>query len=713
MAQKQLNVIQRLVQAIRPQKNTLGGSLVNVPLFNRTGARPLTNELNNFYLTDDQRYVGYLYGAIRKRANRVAQLATETLKTRLRDDLEAPMHPYLDLIDSSPSFSNYFFWNALSTFIDLKGTAYIFALRNFTEATEESQGVIGKVQSFKIINPYSISRVVNKDGKIGGYVETKNGYYREIPVQQMIVVNNLNPFNLDGGYAMTDAAKDSQFLHQSSSAFTRQALHKNVGQRGLITTEVILDDEQFSNFKARVQASGGIEGAGDFLFGNGPGSINYEDMQIDLDKLALEKISEVSREELFAVAGVSKTIMGVEVSGVTRETGKMQSDLFDRNETMPQLQSIIDALNQDYKNSYVDEYSKVPQAIYIDSPLKTDREAELADANVLKTKAEAAQILIATGFAPEAVLETVGLDEMDYEKPVPATPTKEHIHVKTEHHHHDHTEEVTENATGPNDSLSGVIRSQETSLQNEVVNIQKQILGAVVKHIAKNAISSDQEEEIITKTDKNKILKQLEKVLSAFGLSTIGLFANRTLRKRLEQFGLTAIFKVDGTVKQFIKTHAEKAASSHMDTILSEIYQKAREAAGEGLGRDQIVGQLTELFNDSLSTSRATRIARTESNRLNTEAQFQADRQFVEQNDLKEQAYKQWVVRSSNPCEFCLEMASMAPIPFDQPFLALGESITADRGGESVTYVAGYEEIESGTLHPNCSCIYEIIIVRE
>lgn len=708
------NLFQRIwIAATNPnavRRNSVGENLLNVPLFNRTNVLD-NKDFGEILLSDKDLYRGYLYAAIKKRANRVAQMATENVKTRLNDNDDAPNHPYLEVIDKSKTFSNHFFWKALSTFVDLEGSSYLLVLRNFNETR------FGEPQEFKLLNPYNLTKVVNSQGELGGYIEQIGSRQRELPLQMVIRINSLNPWNLDEGFAMSDAAKDSQYTSQQSGSFTRQALKRNLGQRGLITSEIVMDDAQFDNFKARVRASGGIENAGDFLFGNGPGAINYTDMQIDLDKWALDKIKEMSTQELMVVAGVSKTILGIEVSGTTRETGKVQSDLFDSNEIIPQLQTLIDGLNQDYKNSYPDLYEKTPQNIYIDSPLKRDREAEKADAETLKIKAEAAQVLINTGFEPTEVLEQVGLEEMTFEKPEPQVPqdqpTDDEDEDSQQEHIHDH---VDWNATGPNDSLAAVIKSKETSLQNSVVNIQGKLLQAILDRVNQNDLTPGQEEKIISKSDKRSLIKELEVVLADFGNSTVSLFAMRNLRKRLEQFGLTAIFNLSKKVKDIIKVHATKSATSHIESVLEEVYKKAQELAEANLSRSENAAQLSKLFNDKITQTRATRIARTESNRMWTESQYQSDTQFIEQNGLETQAFKRWVVRSDNPCAYCLALqaeTASKPIPFFDPFRAVGESVDVAEEGKQRSYVVGYEPITAGTLHPNCSCIYEIVIIRE
>ena len=74
-----------------------------------------------------------------------------------------------------------------------------------------------------------------------------------------------------------------------------------------------------TNFKARL-----YDGKkGEPLVSDGAGGLKWDTMQIDMEQSALDKISQGNLESLLAVTGMSKTTIGIEVSGVTRETSKV------------------------------------------------------------------------------------------------------------------------------------------------------------------------------------------------------------------------------------------------------------------------------------------------------------------------------------------------------------------------------------------------------
>ena len=141
---------------------------------------------------------------------------------------------------------------------------------------------------------------------------------------------------------------------------------------GIISTDVLLDPQQFQNFVNRVTN----QEKGLPLFGNGAGAITWDSMQIDLDKAGLKDITEINRQELFAVSGAGKTMLAIEESGTTRDTADVQGDLFIEYHAQPQLELILDALNQDYKLHYEAEYEKTKYVLEVVSPLGVDLDAE-------------------------------------------------------------------------------------------------------------------------------------------------------------------------------------------------------------------------------------------------------------------------------------------------------------------------------------------------
>ena len=653
---------------------------------------------------DKDLYTGYMYGAINIRAVTVAQLATYNLRTKsnlktadlAKQKDEGIVHPYLDLIDTSKTFSNYQFWYSNSVWVDLEGISYIMAIRNVQD------GRVGRVQEFRLLNPYNIQRIFDaKTKELIGYKEYKGGMSRDIPKEMVIPAININPFTQDELFAMSDAAKDSQFTLKTANDYTRSAIRNNLNTPGIISTDRELEGEDAINFKARVM--GNVKGEPIFAFGGG--AMGWEDMQQDLNKAALKDVNSISLQNIIAASGASKTMLGWEESGTTRDTAKVQKDNFIELRAMPNLQLIIDALNQDYKNYYAQDYERYSYTIYIENPLGVDIDEASKYIDKQQKKFELYESLVDKGYDREEVAKYI---EGEVELKDMSEPAVVEVEEEPEE------PEQTEQNKFLQQAETGIQQQAQASLQNSIVNIDNQLLMAVANKVGATTNDFEQEDDIITKKDRKEAERELNTALIAFYGIIIPLFAYNVLSKRLEQTGLTGTFNVTPDVNRMIKNFASLASQSHVSTLLDAMTKQAQKDALAGLPRKQIADNLINKFGDEIAKSRAVAVARTETNRAFTMSQFSADKQFIKQNALEQRAFKQWVSRSDNPCPFCMAMAEQPPIPFNEPFASVGDELTATADVDGKTVVRkmtmSYADAEAGNLHVNCGCVYELII---
>lgn len=400
-----MNLQQRVANAaqalIGKTDNSLGTSEANNFLRYGSGNKPLVQNWSDVKMSDEDMYTGYSYAAIIKRANRTSVLGRRFILTEAstktvdeyKNREEDLIHPYLQVINRSKDFTKKMFWYEISTYLDLEGVYYLGAVRN---SRQSRNGVkVGAIQKFVLINPYTVRRVIKEStGEVGGYVESKNGFYREWTPEEIIEIKLLNPFDKDKPYAMTDAAKESQFTLKQAGDYTRQTINGNISAPGIVSTDVLLDDQKFDNFKARING----RQKGEPIFGNGSGAIRWQDMQVDLDKAALDKINEIQRSILFAVTGTGKTVLGIEESGTTRDTSQTQDENFTIDAIIPRVEDICDYLNLDYRKWY-DEWEDNQFEIVVDSPVESDRESELKDIEIRDASYDLADKLIQSGYS--------------------------------------------------------------------------------------------------------------------------------------------------------------------------------------------------------------------------------------------------------------------------------------------------------------------------
>lgn len=159
---------------------------------------------------------------------------------------------------------------------------------------------------------------------------------------------------------------------------------------------------------------------------------------------------------------------------------------------------------------------------------------------------------------------------------------------------------------------------------------------------------------------------------------------------------------------------ARALRSKYKDASFEDLLDGVRKAALAGAEHDDLVKAIRKEYTH-ISQTRAKVIAKTETNRAFAMSQYQADRQFLEQNGLVDRAYKQWICRGPNPCPFCLAKQSEGPIPFEEPFVKIGDTVraeTTDENGNVTVHVypTTYETVQSGDIHPNGHCGYVLII---
>lgn len=699
-----------LARFISPAKNSM--SLGRE--FLRNGGKRLDPGWSDVFLTDQDLYTGYSYAAIRNRSSSVARIASENIKTDSNKD--SYEHPYLPLIWSAPTFSEFQFWSTISTYLDLEGVYYLMAVRAVNDQ------MVGKIQEFKLLNPYHVKRVLDSNNlSVVGYIESRNGMQREIPKEMIIEMRELNPFDDNNPYSMTDAAKGTQFTLKTSGDYTRKALSKSLNAPGVLATDVILQPEVFKNFVERVRN----HTKGEPLFANGAGAIKWESMESDLSKAALKDVNEIGRDELFSIYNVSKTLMGIEQSGTTRDTARVQKDLSIENQVLPRIQLIIDALNLDYQKYYPKDEAK--PYLMVENPNATDQDAEIKKNTLKKDMFELYDSMLSKGYNESAAAEYVtgAINIEDLGKPEPVEKIEEKPVVEdvqeddaqqsltkkkdeVAHVHTSECEEIFFNSLS--DSERQFVDHQQQMLKNSVINVQENLVTEAISNISKFIENDiDQETDIISKSEKRDSEKELVAVLAAFYGTMYLIRGPQVASERSEEFDMPAMFSLDRTARSFIKGISNKVAESHITTVSNEIYQTARDAALAGDGQQQIVSKLRNMYVNEMSKARAKTIADTETNRAFTTAQYYADQQFIKQNKLKGKTYKKWVTQSSNPCEFCMALESEGEIPFEQSFRSIGGSVSA--GGKSLK--VNFSALDAGTAHPNCFCTYKLIIKKD
>lgn len=623
--------------------------------FLRNGSRDrIYPSWSDVKMPDSDMYSGYSYAVIQKRGNKVASLAKNNLKTTANEETtdafqkknETVWHPYLKLIEDSTDFTEKQFWKNISIYLDLAGRYYLGVVRNSIQPKNPKLPTITTdITKFIMLNPYEIRRVVDKDGHIAGYIERKkDGRYREWPLYQIIEMRELNPFDPDKQvWAMTDAAKDAVYTINQSGDYTRQSLNGNIDAPGIITTDVLLSDEDFANFRARITQ----HTKGEPLFGNGSGAINWDSMQIDLDKAALLDINEINRTTLFAVSGTSKTALGIEQSGTTRETARVQSEQFISDTAQPRLEDIVDFLNLDYKRHYMPEYKKTGYTIEVTSAVGRDYDTETKATALKQQQFQLAMTLVQAGYTTESAYQfaegDIDFKDLELEKGLDKPQNPEQGGDEQA------SDENSPNSpkNGPQSDSSGGVdsssNSNEKSPQNEAnslasdlqphsdlvegkqgdpldkqevahtctcengvsvdtfVNEVQEEEGKLVKNAydefldeirgieketinacaRKISVNAFDESDIIGSRKKKSLIEKLKTTINKYWFAVFPMFATNSMANRNKEFDKSVDFVFNNAIQKGIDLNAERVAEGHMDTILNDILEASNKAYTE------------------------------------------------------------------------------------------------------------------------------------
>ena len=635
--------------------NALGGTVVKKTTNTAYGndflkygnrANPLVGDWSEVKISDEDMYKGYSYAVIQKRGNKVASLAKTNLKTWAKPEVvdayqkqnQTPYHPYLKLIEDSEKFTTKQFYKNISIYLDLAGVYFLGVVRNKKESRDKTKfpDIVTDAKEFIMLNPYEIRRVVNKDGQIAGYIERKkDGRYREWPKYMIIEIKELNPFESEKSqWSMTDAAKEAVYTINQSADYTRQSLNGNIEAPGIITTDVILNDEDFANFRARVLE----HKKGEPLFGNGAGAIKWDSMQIDLDRAALLDINEINRTTLFAVSGTSKTALGIEQSGTTRDTANVQREMLMSDTIQPRLEDIVDFLNLDYRQNYPAEYAKTGYLIEVESAVTRDYTTETAAVGMREAQFNLFKLVADSGYTDESATQYADGEielsdlEIDEEKKRKAEEQAEAMAKIREGGDGGDNEEGENPSDGGGDnppedkgpepeeenSLEGYenipgtvgklvkmekelsaneteceeecechkpvpVQVYENDLSVEDVKVLDESYNAFLDRVKeiqretlrasenKLTVNSFTEDDIITEKKKKQLIEKLKNALKQYWWILVPLFGTNAVNQRNNEFGENYVFKFTNEMKGVVEDNAQKVAEGHMETILDDV----------------------------------------------------------------------------------------------------------------------------------------------
>lgn len=583
---------------------------------------------------------GYLYAALNFRKENFADFCEENIVCEDKNN-EGLKHPYLELIENSKVEDEYEFWRDLINDYDMLGEAYIFLLRRVVYKEERVPGHkravehIGLPTAIEQLDAKNMTILRNSSNEIVGYRERlADGRVRDFLPEQIIRIYNKHPFDPDKVLSIFDACKDYQYTINKGSEFTQAALLNNTNSPGIISTDTTLTQEEYDNLVARIN---GHE-AGKWIVTDGASKLNFTSLDQTMDKLALPDLTDVNRQTIFAVTGTSKTVLGIEESGTTRDTAKVQDAKFIKKTIRPLAKRFISALNFDYRVNYPEKYAVQKLRLTLKNGTDPAEDAELyasqkalfddtleivysgydaqsaeqfmngeIDFTELKLDGNDAEDIDeesenqdgnpdtdsgSTDDSGDDETTNNGIDEQELEK-IDIENQASHVHDGTISD--DYIDRIL-NQHFENGELSEygkLVKTQSIKAKNDLLKEVRRIqLDAIKNANTKLQVNNFDYNDIRSKDDEESLFKRLYNAFRKYWFLMVPLVGRERLAENKTLLGLDADVNLLGTssVQKFVKETAEREAKSHVNTIYNSILEasnKAFDKAADDLFADE------------------------------------------------------------------------------------------------------------------------------
>lgn len=284
----------------------------------------------------------------------VQAIATSGSEARLRlitgprdEPEEVESGPLVELLEQpNPEQSQFEFIEALLTYLYIAGNAYVFKLR----------GGAGRVLSWHNLRPDRVQvwPGAERGERLRGYIYTLDG--REFLVQpdDIIHIKRPNPTSDWYGLSPFHVLARRVNLDTSMTAF-QKVFFENAGVlSGILKLKRRLQDEQEAN-RIRGQWRAQFAGIRNWhRIAILDEDAEYQQMAIDLDKMTMLDLTQVSEARICAVFGVPPSVVGAMLGMESSSYANRESDqkLFWRSTLMPEYRRISGALTRGSRDDF-------------------------------------------------------------------------------------------------------------------------------------------------------------------------------------------------------------------------------------------------------------------------------------------------------------------------------------------------------------------------
>ncbi|TVZ96513.1 phage portal protein [Streptomyces sp. BK340] len=297
----------------------------------------------------------------------------------------------------NPFMSGFQLREMAQTYLDLTGEAYLIVQRD-SRATFPT--------GLWPVRPDRIDPIPSREDYLAGYVY-RGPSGEAVPLQpnEVIQVKYPNPFDPYRGLGPIQAILVDIDAARYSAQWNRNFFLNSATPGGVIQVDRRLSDDEWNEFTNRWREAHRGVGAAHRVAVLEQGA-QWVSNSMSMRDMDFGNLRGVARDVIREAFAMHKAILGTS-DDVNRANSVTAQEHFESFLLTDRLDRWKDALNC----SYLPLFGSTGEGVELDyeDPVTSNREA---DALELQSKATAAQTLVAAGYDPQAVLETVGLPEM-------------------------------------------------------------------------------------------------------------------------------------------------------------------------------------------------------------------------------------------------------------------------------------------------------------
>jgi len=279
-------------------------------------------------------YKSWVYGCIQVRANGIAKTEFTLYQSRGKNVVEVLENPLLDLLNQvNPDMTKYDFLELLVIYLDLYGSCPIVLFR---EGRLPTQMYPIRPDKFKVIK--------NKDGSISHYEYVNGSQTQKFLPEDVIILKRPNPANPDLGLGVIESVRITAQNDDYQKQYNQKLLLNGSRPDGVIEADDGLSDNAYKRLKKYFKEKySGYDNAYKTMILEG--GLKWKSISIPPKDMEFLKAREANREELMAMFGVPKIMLGLD-SGYNRATAETAERTFAKWVLEPMLDKILAQLNE-------------------------------------------------------------------------------------------------------------------------------------------------------------------------------------------------------------------------------------------------------------------------------------------------------------------------------------------------------------------------------